>query len=383
VRAEVEGELLQAAGHQHAVEFGRTCRRLLAERDQDAAMTAEDRRKARRSTRLWQTEDGFQALSGQWSGADGEIVATGVQAFRRPDAPGERRTPEQATADAVVAMAAAALRAAEAPTVHGVRPHVTVTIDYEDTLRRAGVAETRWSGPLPMEEVRRLLADCGVSRLLVDPRGVALEAGEEVRNVPVGVARVIAQRDPVCIADGCDMPADWCQIMHLETPFVFGGRLSPGMGAHGCPFHHQKFDRRGWVVSWVGDRPILHHPERIPEAVQNADPAEVRVVRSGLPGGPHTGDPETSPDADRVVPGGSGIPAPGEPQNRDGLGVGKRSSDRGRDVEPDPPPGRGRLSGDRARQAPQQRARSTEQHRLLDSGSDLPGCPDGAERAPP
>jgi hypothetical protein len=146
VRAEVEAELLEAAGHQHAVEFGRTCRRLLAERDQAAAMKAEDRRKARRSTRLWQTEDGFQALSGQWSGADGEIVATGVQAFRRPDAPDERRTPEQATADAVVAMAAAALRAAEAPTVHGVRPHVTVTIDYEDTLRRAGVAETRWSG---------------------------------------------------------------------------------------------------------------------------------------------------------------------------------------------------------------------------------------------
>jgi hypothetical protein len=283
LRAEVEAELLEAARHQHAVEFGRTCRRLLAERDQAAAMKAEDRRKARRSARLSQTEDGFQALSGQWSGVDGELVATGVQAFRRPDAPDERRTPEQATADAVVAMAAAALRAGEAPTVRGVRPHVTVSIDYEDVLRRAGVAETRWSGPLPTEEIRRLLADCGVSRLLLDARGVALEAGEEVRNVPAGVARAIGQRDLVCIADGCDMPADWCEVMHLETPFTLGGRLKPTTGAHGCTYHHECFDRRGWLVTWVGDRPILHHPDRIPEAVRNADPADVRVVRSGLP----------------------------------------------------------------------------------------------------
>jgi hypothetical protein len=115
------------------------------------------------------TDDGMLAIHALLSGLDAETVATAIHAFRRPDAPGITRTPEQATADAIVDMAAAALRAAEAPATHGIRPHVTVDLDYEALLRQAGVAETVWMGPLPFAEIRRLLADCGVSRLLVDP----------------------------------------------------------------------------------------------------------------------------------------------------------------------------------------------------------------------
>jgi hypothetical protein len=278
-RAEVEAELLAAATHQHPVEFGRTCRRLLAERDHAAATTAEQRRKARRSVRLWQTEDGFQAVSGQLPGLDGEYVATGIQAFRRPDAPGERRTPQQATADALVAMAAAALKAGEAPTVRGVRPHVTVELNYPTILANAGVAETRWSGPLPYSEIRRLLADCDVSRLLTDAEQVPVEAGRAVRSVPAGVARGVARRDPVCIADGCDLPADWCQVMHLDVPYALGGRLTIDTAAHGCDYHHDRLDRHGWVITWIDTTPILHHPDRIPDAVRRADPTTIHRGR--------------------------------------------------------------------------------------------------------
>jgi hypothetical protein len=347
-------------------------------------------------------------LSGQWSGVDGELVATGIHAFRRPDAPDERRTPEQATADAVVAMASAALRAGEAPTVRGVRPHVTVTIDYEDVLRRAGVAETRWSGPLPTEEILRLLADCGVSRLLLDARGVALEAGEEVRNVPAGVARAIGQRDLVCIADGCDMAADWCQVMHLETPFMLGGRLKPTTGAHGCDFHHDCYDRRGWVVTWVGDRPILHHPDRIPEAVRNADPADVRVVRSGLPAATsrrrrdearsRAGSRRASTDGvagSRSDEGAVGHHRAGSEETRDdgsagtrgvdaeGTGGGEGTRDIGGEGTHDPPadkvlsPGGGRTS------TPGGSVEDPLQPSLLPEEPDPLGHSEGSERAPP
>src|SRR5690606_6424573 len=112
------------------------------------------------------------------------------QAFRRPDAPGEQRTREQAGADALVAMAKAALDAGTAPSRHGVRPHVSVLLDWRAIAADAGVGQGTLTGPLPLDQIRRLLADCDVAPLLLDRPGVALEAGEAVRTVPAGLRRL-------------------------------------------------------------------------------------------------------------------------------------------------------------------------------------------------
>ena len=263
-RVEAERFLQQRAQVEDAVTFGKTCRGLLARLDHEAAATAQHRRNARRTVRVSTTPDGMTAFSGQLSGMDGEVFQTAIHAFRRPDVAGQHRTAEQATADAMVDMARAALATGEAPTQHGVRPHVVVTIDYQDILAQAGIAETTWSGPVPFSEVRRLLADCGVSRLLVDTRGVPVEAGEETRNVPVGVWRGVQLRDGGCIAEGCDAPAAWCEVMHLETPYRLQGRLTLDTAALGCVHHHGLFDRGGWEITWINARPRLHPPGRPP-----------------------------------------------------------------------------------------------------------------------
>jgi hypothetical protein len=326
-RAEVEALLREAARREHPVAFGRTCRQLLAERDHAAAMTAERRRHARRGMSVWQTEDGMVGFRGQLAGLDGELLQTGLHAFRRPDGHGEHRTAEQASADAFVAMIRAALDAGKAPTTRSVRPHVTVRLDWETILARAGVTHTRWSGPLPFGEILRLLADCGVSRLLTDARGVPLEAGAEVRTVPAGTSRAVASRDLTCIADGCDVPAEWCQMMHLDTPYRLGGRLTPATAAPGCSHHHYLFDHKGWVVSWVDDdtRPVLHHPERPPRAQQTPPPARDGTGptrgpsgRSATPGPTRDGTGRSrgpsgrsaTPGSTRDVPGTSATPGP-------------------------------------------------------------------------
>jgi hypothetical protein len=264
-RARAEAELMAAAEQQHAVEFGRTCRRLLARVDHDAAADAEERRRDRRSGKVTDTEDGMLWASARVAGVDKALVRNAFHAFRRPDGPGERRSSEQATADAFIDICRAALKAAVAPTDHGVRPYVSVLLPYRALLEQAGVVEVEGAGPLPFAEVRRLLADCGVSRLLTDPRGVALEAGEQVRSVPAGVRRIVAARDGGCVAVGCDVPAAWCEVMHLGVPYRLGGRLTPETAALGCLEHHHKFDRRGWVITWIDGRPVLHHPRKPPK----------------------------------------------------------------------------------------------------------------------
>jgi hypothetical protein len=253
-------QLLAAAAEQDPVAFGRTCRRLLAELDQAAAQRAETRRHGRRRLAIAPTDDGMLAISGVLAGLDAETVATAIDAFRHPDVPGQHRTAEQRTADALVELARAALRAGEASEQHGVRPHVTVTIDWDTIRDGAGVAEAAWLGPLPYSEVRRLLADASVARLLVDAKRVPLEAGEAVRSVPAGLWRAVVARDRGCVAEGCDIPAGWTDVMHLERPYRFDGRLSPRTAALGCRHHHRLYDHHGWRIDWVDGRPVLRPP---------------------------------------------------------------------------------------------------------------------------
>lgn len=257
-----EATLLEAARHEHPVRFGRTCRRVLAELDHDAATTAEKRRHARRKASVTRTDDGMLRLSAELTGLDAEVVETAIHAFRVYDGPDDTRSPGQRTADALVTAFRVALDAGEAPSEHGVRPHVMVTIDYQTILDGAGVAELGWGGPTPYAEVRRLLADVGVSRILTDPRGLPLEAGESSRVVPAGLYKLLVHRDAGCIYDGCDTPAGWCQVMHLDVPFRKLGRLGPSAAGLGCLRHHRAFDAGHLDLLWKDGRPSLRQRRR-------------------------------------------------------------------------------------------------------------------------
>ena len=124
----------------------------------------------------------------------------------------------------------------------------------------AGVVETTWLGPLPFAEIRRLLSDAGVARLLIDPAGVPLEAGEDVRTVPAGLWRALQARDQGCIADGCDTPAAWCDVMHLDRPDRLNGRLTLDTAGLGCRHHHRCLDLNNWHVNWHNRRPTIRPP---------------------------------------------------------------------------------------------------------------------------
>lgn len=264
-RERITAVLLDAAARMDARMFGRECRRQLARLDHEAAEHAEQRRHLRRSASATQTPDGMFAVSGQWAGLGAEVVATAIHAFTAPDQPGERRLPEQRTADALVAVCRAALDSGSAPTSHGVKPHLVLSVEAENltTADGAPIAEAQWTGPVLWPAVRRMLDDCGLSWIAVG-KDLPLAVTEEVRTVPVALLRALTIRDNGCIHERCDTPHGWCDVMHLATPYKSGGKLSKGSAGLGCRTHHRRFDAGLLELFWKNGRPFLREPRAGP-----------------------------------------------------------------------------------------------------------------------
>jgi hypothetical protein len=116
-------------------------------------------------------------------------------------------------------MTRAALDAGTATRHHGAGPHLIIVAPQQvATGQHTGVVQTAFSGPLPAGEGLRIVDDDAVSKLICDDRTIPVEATEEVRNVPAGVFRVFVRDGGRCIAEGCDITAAWCEVMHLTVP---------------------------------------------------------------------------------------------------------------------------------------------------------------------
>ena len=322
-RAEVEEELLELAGRLDALAFGRAARRLLGRIRPEALARDERRKHLDRAFRGTDTEDGGFAFSGLLYGVAAEQARVALNAFRRPDARDELRTPAQRGADAFEQLCAAALRLGDAPTQHGQRPQVGVLFtaeQYAALSRSPELAAGSFAGSSQTasgRELRQLTDDCELFRVVLDARGIPIEVSSEVRTVPTGLWRALLVRDGGCVWEGCDAPASWCDVAHGKRSYARKGRLSLDNALLLCRRHHRRFDQGPHTVEIDGDQVTIR---RITPGQEEGAGAE----EDGRDGVPATGGPPTS-DA----PGGGQQPRP--------------------DLPPAPPPGGGSSPGGASR----------------------------------
>ena len=254
-RAEVEAQLLVLAREHEPVSFGRRARALLHELAPERTAEAEQRKESRRELRIADTPDGSLALSGLLHGTSAELLRVAIDAFKRFDAPNQPRTVEQRNADALLQLCEVALKAEQAPTQHGARPHVLVIVRAEDLDGGAGPARFGFSGqPVNLAQARRLFSDCVVSRIVFDADGTPIEASANVRTVPAGLHRALVARDGGCTWDGCDAPPAWCDVAHGNVPFRANQPLRIGDAALLCRRHHRRFDHGTYRMVIEGSR---------------------------------------------------------------------------------------------------------------------------------
>ncbi len=132
------------------------------------------------------------------------------------------------------------------PTQGGTPTSVVVMLDWESLRRGLGVAELSTGGRVSVSEVRRLACTAGVLPAVLGGAGEVLDLGRARRLFSPAQRKAMAVRDRRCRAEGCDIPAAWCEAHHAADPWSKGGRTDLADGALLCSFHHHRAHDPRW-----------------------------------------------------------------------------------------------------------------------------------------
>jgi hypothetical protein len=253
LRAKAEAHLVAEAGHFDPVALRRLGRHVLevvapevADDHEHQALLAEERR-ARAGTRLSfrPRGDGSTDLYARLPDAVASRLRVYLDAYTSP-----RRLP---STDSDVDLLPLARRRGEAfcallehmPS-HGLPRHggtataVMVTLDLEALATGLGLAETSTGDLITASEARRLACTAGLVPVVLGGRSEILDLGRSRRLFTPAQRKAMAIRDRHCQAEGCDIPAAWCEAHHARQPWSRGGKTDLEDGQLLCSFHHHR-----------------------------------------------------------------------------------------------------------------------------------------------
>jgi hypothetical protein len=123
-------------------------------------------------------------------------------------------------------------------------------------LTRAGIPPEpdrpwlSWVGQISTELAQRLSCDCVTWRVVLDPvSGLPLNLGRTHRIVPAWLRKAVLARDRQCRWPGCDAPAQWVDIHHLDA-WAEGGLTNVDRLLSLCRYHHVKVHEGHWQVDF-------------------------------------------------------------------------------------------------------------------------------------
>lgn len=345
-----------AVAEREMVELGRThgplelrragvqiCNRL----DTDGPEPAEDRAYDRETLKLKTAENGV-AFSGFLANENGELLRTLIHAHAKPrrtvDGALDPRSRDRRQADALttvlnlstnaVAPGSVAAGAAAPPRVDapagfpgagstatstaassaaagtalrsGSKPHITVTIDFNDL--KAGVATGRltYGDPLSAATIRRLACDAQILPIVLGSESQPLDVGTTVRLATGPLRKALIARDKGCVC--CGAPPLYCDAHHVIS-WIDGGETKITNLVLLCKRCHRDLHSGHWDIRIINGtvhvaRPTWATPERVPRGRYRPPP--VNSPTAATPGRrwPRDSDPPwiTAEEAARLNP---------------------------------------------------------------------------------
>lgn len=175
----------------------------------------------------------------------------------------DQRTLAQRRADALSGLLQLALNSGQLPSSGGgLRPQVTVTVNYETLMGlRGGAAVLDDGTALAPAALRRLLCDAEILPVVLGGDGVPLDLGRSRRTYTHHQRRALAVRDRGCVFPGCERLPSGCEAHHMR-PWSAHGMTDVDQGALLCPHHHDRVHRERWSLQPGPNG----HPQLIPPA---------------------------------------------------------------------------------------------------------------------
>ena len=146
------------------------------------------------------------------------------------------------------------------PEAAGIRATVTVTVPVLTLLDSDGAgagtepAVVEGVGPIPVDRARELTGGADAwTRILTHPEtGIVLSVGRDQYRPPPALRKLIRWRADRCMAPGCGIPANRCEIDHTVA-WEHGGTTSLDNLAPLCKGHHTLKHHGGWQVEQLPD----------------------------------------------------------------------------------------------------------------------------------
>jgi hypothetical protein len=214
--------------------------------DPDATDRDAVRRYEKRELSVAPTLDGMVVVNGMLDETAGATVIAALNALMPPPRDDDPRTAGQRRADALAELCRRSLDSGELPTVKGEKPHLVLTLSYEELLGQLGATPANLDGvgPVSGSDARMLACDCAVIPAVLNSAGEVLDIGRKTRVWPTATARAIGLRDQTCRHVGCDIPAGHCDLHHKKS-WAAGGPTSYENGILACRHHHTRLHKYG------------------------------------------------------------------------------------------------------------------------------------------
>jgi hypothetical protein len=262
-----ENDLLDLAGHATAAQLERMLRAFRRVTRAEAQAAYENRY----LTWYWDDGDGSLCLRARLPADEGALVLNALKGSREallrdgdgsergsaeprdvsgpagpPDADRQREHPRPTNADALCAMAEAALARRPTPLSGPERHRLTVDVDLDALVHDGNGAVHVRDGPaLAPETARRLGCDAALGPVL-QSGGEILSVGRRTRSVPSHIRRALEVRDKGCCFPGCECRR-WVDAHHIHH-WCTGGETSLDNLVLLCRHHHRLVHEGGYSV---------------------------------------------------------------------------------------------------------------------------------------
>ena len=235
----------------------------VAEQAERRALETEEAAAARSTYLVWgRRGDGTTDLKIRVADAVADRLFTYLEAFTAPRkaAADDRRPYDQRLGQAFGSFLEA-VDPARLPLHGGDATTVVVTVGLDqlrESLETAGVA-LAGDEPMTVSQARRLACTASILPAVLGGASQVLDLGRARRLFTPAQRKALAVRDVTCRAEGCDIPAAWCEAHHAAVPWARGGRTDVADGALLCNHHHHVAHDVRWTTTRLPDGGFRFH----------------------------------------------------------------------------------------------------------------------------